>query len=198
MRVLVLVLILIGCGFQSVYSQRTLDSTKFKMHYFGTLLSGVLIGCSNCTTGNQLTASAYLINGLQLTKSFGVGIGVGADSYQQWKTMPFFLHLSQKIAGSKNTLLLQLNSGYAWAWYDRQENTLPNFQQTGGFMIHPALTYQIGIEKWNLKFSVGYKSQVTGYSSRFEYQSFRGLAYNETTVKNEFNRLVLQIGFGWR
>ncbi len=192
------VLLLMGSSIQSVYSQHALDSTKFKMHYFGTLLSGVQIGCSNCTTGNQLTASSYLINGFQLTKGFAVGVGVGADSYQQWKTMPLFIHLSQKIAGTKNALLLQLNSGYAWAWYDRQEYTLPNFQQTGGFMIHPALTYRVGLEKWNLNFSVGYKSQVTSYSSRYEYQSFQGLVYNETTTKNEFNRLLLQIGFGWR
>jgi hypothetical protein len=167
------------------------------MHYFGNLLSGVQIGC-NCTTGNQMTASAYLINGIRLTKGFAVGIGVGADSYQQWKTMPLFVHLSQKIAGSKNVLLLQVNTGYAWAWYDRQEYTLPNFQQVGGFMFHPALTYQIAIEKWNLNFSVGYKNQITKSSTRYQYQSYGGIAYSETTVKNEFNRLVIQIGFGWR
>ena len=39
-----IVFLLIGCSIQSVYSQHTLDSTKFKMHYFGTLLSGVQIG----------------------------------------------------------------------------------------------------------------------------------------------------------
>jgi hypothetical protein len=193
-----IVFLLIGCSIQSAYSQHTLDSTKFKMHYFGTLLSGVQIGCSNCTTGNQLTASAYLINGVQLTKGFSIGIGIGADSYQEWKTMPLFLQLSQKIAGTKNRLLLQLNTGYSWAWYDRQEYTLPNFKQNGGLVIHPALTYQLGIEKWTMQFSVGYKNQVTSTSSRFEYQSWGGIAYNETNVKNEFNRMVIQIGFGWR
>jgi hypothetical protein len=112
--------------------------------------------------------------------------------------MPLFLQLSQKIAGTKNRLLLQLNTGYSWAWYDRQEYTLPNFKQNGGLMIHPALTYQLGIEKWTMQFSVGYKNQVTSTSSRFEYQSWGGIAYNETNVKNEFNRMVIQIGFGWR
>jgi hypothetical protein len=180
-----------------LFAQSKIDSAKFRLHYFGTVLSGIQVGCSNCTTGNQLTASAYLINGIQLSKRFAVGIGVGADSYQQWKTMPLFLHLSEKIAGNKNGLLLQLNTGYAWAWFDRQEYLLPDYKQEGGFMIHPAITYQIGLEKWNVNFSVGYKSQVARYSWRYTYQTFQGSSYNETIAKNEFNRLVVQIGFGW-
>lgn len=181
-----------------LFAQSKMDSAKFKKHYFGTVLSGIQLGCTNCITGNQLTASAYLINGLQFTKRFSVGIGVGADSYQQWKTMPLFLHLSEKIAGTKNGLLLQLNVGHAWAWFDRQEYTLPNFKQEGGLMVHPAITYQVGLEKWNLNFSVGYKTQPASYSTRYEYQSFQGMQYYDTNIKNEFNRLVIQIGFGWR
>jgi hypothetical protein len=181
-----------------LFAQSKMDSAKFKKHYFGTVLSGIQAGCTNCITGNQLTASAYLINGVQFTKRFSVGIGVGADSYQQWKTMPLFLHLSEKIAGTKNGLLLQLNVGHAWAWFDRQEYTLPNFKQEGGLMVHPAITYQVGLEKWNLNFSVGYKTQPASYSTRYEYQSFQGMQYYDTNIKNEFNRLVIQIGFGWR
>lgn len=181
-----------------LFAQSKMDSAKFKKHYFGTVLSGIQLGCTNCITGNQLTASAYLINGVQFTKRFSVGIGVGADSYQQWKTMPLFLHLSEKIAGTKNGLLLQLNVGHAWAWFDRQEYTFPNFKQEGGLMVHPAITYQVGLEKWNLNFSVGYKTQPASYSTRYEYQSFQGMQYYDTNIKNEFNRLVIQIGFGWR
>jgi hypothetical protein len=186
------------CSTNSLLAQEKIDTRKFRMHYFGNVISGVQIGCSNCTTGNQLTASAYLINGIQLTKRFAVGVGVGADSYQQWKTMPLFLHLSQKIAGNKNSLLLQLNAGYSWACFDRQEYTPPNYKQEGGFMTHPAIAYRVELEKWNLIFSAGYKNQVTHSSSRYEYQSFQGIVYNETNIKNEFNRVVLQIGFGWR
>ena len=182
----------------SLFAQSKMDSAKFRKHYFGTVMSGIQVGCTNCGTGNQLTASAYLINGVQFTQRFSVGIGVGADSYQQWKTMPLFLHLSEKIAGSKNGLLLQLNVGHAWAWFDRPEYTLPNFKQEGGWMVNPAITFQVGLEKWNLNFSVGFKTQPASTSSRYEYQAFQGTQYYETNIKNEFNRLVIQIGFGWR
>jgi hypothetical protein len=182
-------------------AQSRTDSSKFRMHYFGMVLSGVQIGCSNCVTGNQLTASAYLINGVQLTGRLAVGVGVGADSYQQWKTLPLFLHLSEKIAGKKNALLLQLNIGHSWAWFDRQEFTLPNYKQEGGLMVHPAITYRIALEKWNVNFSLGYKNQPASYSYRNEWQNFQRFApnyYYQTTIKNEFNRLVIQVGFGWK
>ncbi|MFM7853103.1 MAG: hypothetical protein ACKO96_14585, partial [Flammeovirgaceae bacterium] len=107
----------------------------FRMHYTGSVWSGLQIGCTDCYTGNQITASAYLINGLQITKRFNAGIGIGADSYQQWKMMPLFLSVSEKLAGKKNGLLLQLNIGHAWAWLDRQQYPLPNFSQEGGLMI---------------------------------------------------------------
>lgn len=189
---------IIGFISTPLFAQSKIDSAKFSMHYFGTVLSGIQVGCTNCSTGNQLTASAYLINGVQLSKRFSVGVGIGADSYQQWKTMPLFLHLSEKIAGNKNALLLQLNMGHAWAWFDRQEYTLPNYKQEGGLMVHPAITYQIGLEKWNLNFSVGYKNQPARYSYRYDYQTSQGITYTEYNIKNEFNRLVIQIGIGWR
>ena len=170
----------------------------FRMHYTGTMMSGLQVGCTDCRVGNQINASAYLINGVQLTKRLNVGVGIGADSYQQWKVMPLFLSVSEKLVGNKNSLLLQLNVGHAWAWVDRQQYLLPNFSQQGGLMVHPALVYQIGMEKFNLNFSIGYKRQLASYSSRWEWQTFQGLIYNETTVRNEFNRLVLQIGFGWK
>ena len=86
------------------------------MHYTGSVMSGVQIGCTDCSVGNQINASAYLINGIQFTKRLQVGVGIGADSYQQWKTMPLFLSVTEKLIGKKNGLLLQLNVGHAWAW----------------------------------------------------------------------------------
>lgn len=171
---------------------------SFRIHYTGTVMSGLQIGCTDCSVGNQINATAYLINGVQLTKRLNVGVGIGADSYQHWKVMPLFLSVSEKLTGNKNALLLQLNVGHAWAWVDRPQYPLPNFSQQGGLMFHPALVYQIGMEKFNLNFSVGYKRQNASYSNRWEYQTFQGLTYNETTVRSEFNRLVLQIGFSWK
>lgn len=177
---------------------QTLANDDFRIHYTGTVMSGLQVGCTDCSVGNQINASAYLINGVQLTRRLNVGVGIGADSYQQWKVMPLFLSVSEKLVGKKNGLLLQLNIGHAWAWVDRQQYPLPNFSQEGGLMIHPAVVYQIGLEKFNLNFSFGYKRQMAGYSSRWEYQTLQGLIYNETTVRNEFNRFVMQIGFGWK
>lgn len=182
----------------NIAAQSNLESERFKPYFVGTLSSGVQVGCGNCATGNQLSVSAYFINGLQFTRRFAVGIGVGADSYQQLKTLPLFIQLSEKLVGKKNGLFLQLNAGYAWAWYDRTEYTLPNYNQIGGIMIHPAIAYQIGVEKINLIFSIGFKRQIASYSYRYDYQNFAGVVYNEYIAKSELNRFVLQIGFGWR
>ncbi|MCA4898502.1 MAG: hypothetical protein ACK514_18940 [Bacteroidota bacterium] len=193
--------ILLCCFFCSagcVIFAQGLPTGDFKMHYTGSVMSGVQIGCTDCSVGNQINASAYLINGIQFTKRLQVGVGIGADSYQQWKTMPLFLSVTEKLIGKKNGLLLQLNVGHAWAWVDRQQYPLPNFSQQGGLMIHPAVVYQIGLEKVNLYFTVGYKRQIASYSSRYEWETLQGAAYHETTVRNEFNRFVVQIGFGWK
>jgi hypothetical protein len=177
---------------------QSLLAQDFRMYYTGSVLSGLQIGCTDCSTGNQITASAYLINGIQITKRLNAGIGIGADSYQQWKVMPLFLSISEKVLGKKNGLLIQFNIGHAWAWFDRPQYPLPNFSQQGGLMIHPALVYQINLEKFNLNFSVGYKQQTASYSSKWEWQTTQGWMYNETIVRNEFNRMVMQIGFGWK
>lgn len=197
MRLFVLAFALL-CGVH-INAQSTRDSLRtFKIHYAGALLSGVQAGCVNCSLSTKLTSSSYLINGVQLSKRFFTGVGVGIDSYEQWKTMPVFLHLSEKIAGRKNGLLIQLNTGYASAWLDKSINNFPGIKQEGGWMIHPAITYQLQAEKWKIFFSAGYKTQRASYSYRNEWQTFAGGGYNAFEVTNELNRVVLQIGFGWR
>ena len=198
--------IFIFCFFSlmDISAQGKIDSTKFRPHYMGMMLSGMQIGCNDCTLGKRLTASAYLINGVQLSKRFSVGVGIGADGYDHWKTMPLFLHLSERISGNKNGLLIQLNAGHAWAWWDVNENNLPNFNQQGGVMIHPAITYYVNLEKWKIFFSVGFKTQVASYSYRYDYRytvspvNGNKDTFSEYTVKNDLNRAVFQIGFGWR
>ena len=170
------------------------DTTQFKIHYYGMFLNGAQIGCTACDLDNKVTVSAYLINGAQLSKRFSSGVGVGFDSYDQWKTMPFFLHLSQKIAGRKNGLSVQLNGGYSFAWMDKPGYELPNLKQQGGLMLHYALTYQYELEKKRLLFSVGMKQQAVSYSYRYEWST----QYNQTSNILDLNRFVVQVGFGWK
>jgi hypothetical protein len=170
------------------------DTTRFKAHYFGMYLSGVQIGCTDCDLNKKVTVSAYLINGVQFSRRFSTGVGVGFDSYEQWKTMPVFLHLSQKVIGRKNGLSVQFNGGYSFAWMDKLGYELPNFKQRGGLMVHYALTYQYELEKVRLLFSVGMKQQTVSYSYRYEWTS----QYNQTNNILDLNRFVAQVGFGWK
>jgi hypothetical protein len=170
------------------------DTTRFKPHYYGMFLNGAQVGCSNCDLDNKVTVSAYFINGVQLSKRFSTGIGVGFDSYEQWKTMPVFLHLSEKVIGRKNGLSVQLNGGYAFAWMDKQEYEMPNFKQDGGLMVHYALAYHYELEKIRLLFSVGMKRQNVSYSYRYNWSQ----QFNQTKNSQELNRFVFQVGFGWK
>lgn len=170
------------------------DTTRFRPYYHGMFLNGAQIGCTDCDRDNKVTVSTYLINGVAFSKRFSTGIGVGFDSYEQWKTMPVFLHLSQKVIGRKNGLSVQLNGGYSFAWMDKQGYELPNFKQQGGLMVHYALTYQYELEKVRLLFSVGMKKQTVSYWYRYEWSS----QYDQTKNIQELNRFVVQVGFGWK
>lgn len=191
MRIIfILGILLVG---NSVGAQKK-DSTRFRPHYYGMFLNGAQVGCTNCDLDNKVTVSAYLINGVQFSKRFSTGIGMGFDSYEQWKTMPVFLHLSQKIVGKKNGLSVQLNGGYAFAWIDRQEYEMPNFKQQGGLMVHYALAYHYELEKIRLLFSIGLKRQNVSYSYRYDWSP----QFNQTKNIQELNRFVFQVGFGWK
>jgi hypothetical protein len=191
MRIIfILGILLVG---NSVGAQKK-DSTRFSPHYYGMFLNGAQVGCTNCDLDNKVTVSAYLINGVQFSKRFSTGIGVGFDSYEQWKTMPVFLHLSEKIIGRKNGLSVQLNGGYAFAWMDKQEYEMPNFKQQGGLMVHYALAYHYELEKIRLLFSIGMKRQNVSYSYRYDWSP----QFNQTKNIQELNRFVFQIGFGWK
>ncbi len=192
MRVILSVVILLAVA--TTASAQKKDTTRFKPHYYGMFLNGAQIGCTDCDLNNKVTISAYLINGVQFSKRFSTGIGVGFDSYEQWKTMPVFLHLSQKIISRKNGLSVQLNGGYSFAWMDKLGYELPNLKQQGGLMVHYALTYQYELEKVRLLFSVGMKQQTVWYSYRYEWTS----QYNQTKNIQDLNRFVVQVGFGWR
>jgi hypothetical protein len=170
------------------------DTLKFRSHYFGMFLSGAQIGCTNCSLSKKITVSAYVINGLQLTKRFSAGIGVGFDSYEEWRTVPFFLHVSQKLFGRKNGLCLQLNGGYAIGLKDKLGYELPSYNEQGGLMVHYAITYQLEMDRVRILFSAGMKQQRVTYSYRYEW----GSQYNELKNILDLNRAVIQIGFGWK
>jgi hypothetical protein len=163
-------------------------------------LSGSQVGCSDCSLSNEVTFSVAIINGVQLNKRFAIGLGTGIDTYKQWKTMPIFIQASEKLWGKKNGLHAQFNIGYAYGWMDKLGYTLPNFTEQGGLVVQPALLYQFNSGKFDICFSVGYKYQKVSYSYRNDWSDPTNSTqyYNEARLETVFNRVVFQIGFGWK
>jgi hypothetical protein len=181
-------------GFVVISNAQFKDTIKFKPSYYGSFLSGAQIGCTDCSLSKKITVTASLVNGIQVTKRFSTGLGIGFDSFEQWKTLPLFLHLSYKLLGKKNGLYAQFNSGYAYAWMDKLGYELPNYQQRGGLLMQYALTYQYELGGVRILFSGGFKKQTVSYTYRYDWSSF----YNENKNILDLNRVFVQIGFGWK
>ena len=170
------------------------DSIRFKPSYYGAFLNGAQIGCTDCSLSKKITVTVSIINGIQFTKRFSTGLGIGLDSYEQCKTMPLFLHLSYKLIGKKSGLYAQFNGGYAYAWMDKLGYELPNYQQRGGLLLQYALTYQYELQGVRILFSGGLKTQTVSYSYRYDWSSF----YNANNTILDLNRVFVQLGFGWK
>jgi hypothetical protein len=193
MRPLLLGILLLASQLTSVAQ----DTTKFKPRYMGMFLSGAQLGCTNCSLSNKITFSAQAVNGIQLSKRFSVGLGVGLDTYDQWKTMPVFIHVSQKLMGRKNGLLVQFSSGYAFGFMDKLGYELSDLKECGGMMYHPAIVYQFNYYRLKIYFSAGIKYQTVSYSTSTRYTDFYGSHYSETNYTTDLRRAVFQVGFGW-
>lgn len=195
--------VIIGVVAQSHAGDRDSLSVK-KTEYYFQFQSGMLIGCSSCSDGKQITYSGSTTHGIKIGRKLRAGVGVGLDSYFEWNTMPVFGNVSWDIVGKKNALFAEVNYGAALAAW----RTL-NFQEYGfqyskaGQVYSYSLGYRMKYDKMRISMGVGRKTQFI--TSHYKYPTFywNNNRYVEgdsssKTIKNEMNRLMVYLAIGWK
>jgi hypothetical protein len=167
------------------------------VRYFLAISNGLQSG----EKGTSITTTSALVQGVTYGKRIHAGIGIGFDTYAGWQTMPLFGQLTYDLGGKKNVVFAQVGYGWSHAWTQRAPYTLPTNDQ-GGKMFSAMIGYRIPMEDVKLFIMAGYKFQST--ESVYDYSPLAAVTYpygyqgySQRTEQN-FERLVIAIGFGWR
>ena len=167
--------------------------SKKRITYFNNILAGGLFGESGKGSGLSISTT----HGVRLSR-FTIGAGIGFDSYMDWKAVPVFASVSFDFAKVRqNAFFVQVNAGYADAHRINLEEWPAEYEykESGGEMLSSMLGYRFAAGKFNLYVSAGYKYQ----QARFSYNSAPWSSFSQmpkTSVEENMNRVVIQIGFG--
>lgn len=176
--------------FSSFYASAQPDSTLSRVSGFLSIYSGGLLG--NKGDGTFLSASS--VQGVRY-KRLALGIGIGYDSYFEWRTLPIFASFGYDLFSGKNrAFFVQVNSGYSRAWNPRPDEEVFILEEEGGYFFHPLAGYRVSKEKLSVTVTAGYKIQDLTYAQIPRWQSW-GLT--RVTTSREIRRFSLQIGIGW-
>jgi hypothetical protein len=177
--------------------------------YFFTVQTGSLIGCNDCSRGQEVTFSASTSHGVTVGKKFRGALGVGFDSYNSWQALPIFTSVSWDLIGNKNknAVYIQMNYGWSHPWFIKNgsyNNYLndPYTDVSGGRMINPSIGYRMKYHDLKLSIGVGYKFQRISYKSASYYYGCPMCDVQVPTqtlgVTQDFNRLQLMMSVGWK
>ena len=180
------------CLWLQVSVAKSQDSTLLQrpsLKYYNTLAAGVL----SSGFDEEITGSLATVHGIAMHK-WRLGIGIGIEGYEGWRTIPLFGSLSFDFGRIRNnTFYLQANAGYSFGYYQEEKiEGMANEEDNGGLMLNPMIGYRVGVKKLNVFIAAGYKHQRVDYS----YDWIWGWPMN-TELTKEFNRFIFQIGFGF-
>lgn len=184
--------------------QDTVSAQRY-VTYFFNLQVGTLIGCSDCDEAKEVTLTSSTTHGVALGKKLRAGVGIGLDTYENWKTMPLFGSVSWDVFGTKNTnaLFVQVKYGWSESWINNHDDAYGFTDTGGGRMADIQLGYRIKHRDMNIAFSVGTKFQRV--YSYFEYPNYlyrngevvQGPS-STTTIQQDMSRLSIGVTIGWR
>lgn len=154
-----------------------------------------MVGSSESADEKEFTLSVTTIHGVKFSSGVKLGLGVGLDTYYDLKVFPLIASVSFDQERKRQGLFAQLNSGYSWVEYTKENEEFGEFYETGGFTINPMIGYRITVEDFRIYWQAGYKYQVAEVG--YEYMDWGG-NMQRNSRNYEFNRFVIQLGFGFR
>jgi hypothetical protein len=158
--------------------------------YWNTFAFGALSSDSD----KPMTASLTTTHGIAFGK-WKVGVGLGVEGYEGWRTYRFFGSVSFDFGKVKNNAFyLQLNAGKSLGRKLEEVEGVFNEDEQGGLMFNSMLGYRISTNKVSVCIAAGYKLQRLEY----EFDGYWGWQYGHHSISQEFNRFMLQLGIGIR
>jgi len=127
--------------------------------------------------------------GTRYNRYFGVGIGVGYDSYafdSGERVVPFFTEVSGYLSPKHTTLSYGLAAGYSLAFNNEDFNII---QAKGGLMVHPNIGIRFGKKDVKYTIDLGYRFQKAVFTYRDVWD---GRARNEQRLL--YKRVTLRFG----
>lgn len=177
-------------GLSEIYAQEYANAAAPKNKtagYMGMAEIGFLYG----KTGTQhvISSNAYptvqLFNGYRFHRSFGMGLTLAADFYDNMLITPVALGIRGDVLNRRISPYYSLDAGYGSAKFSNESEHLKN---TGGWMYNPSLGLRVNTGNLSaFTFGIGYKSQIvsrkaTGWHSMVEQRI-------------HYKRLALRMGF---
>lgn len=129
------------------------------------------------------------VGGFQLTRNFGVGLGIGKDNYSSRQgegLYPVFLETRGYLVKNNNAPFYVMRIGYGIAFTSEKFGIT---QAEGGLMVNPAFGYRLGGDKTgNIFFEIGYKYQEQFIERKSTFNS------DVTVIDVKYHRLSISAG----
>src|SRR5690606_38540479 len=157
-----------------------------KPRYYNRTSTGILVGGEH----RYLTGSVTTIHGISVGP-LAVGIGVGIEGYQRWRTVPVFGSLSYHMRDARESGgFIQLNIGHTKCKLIREDELVTHVERDWGFMFSALAGYQIAAGKLMVNVSAGYQRQKL----KGEYSGW--IPYVTQRLEEDADRFVFKIGVG--
>ena len=135
----------------------------------------------------QFGLGVHNIIGYQFNRMFGLGLGLGADTYT-FKTgetiYPLFLEGRGYFKEDINSFFYSLAAGYGFAFKNEGEDIV---KANGGFMVHPSVGTRFGASAdTNVLLDFGVKIQEAHFTREFLFtgeREIKDIIYKRLTVR---------------
>lgn len=162
--------------------------------FYHEFRGGILLGEDNASI------TLHNINGFQFNRFLAPGLGVGFDSYENFRTVPVYAHIKGYIFDRKVSPFYFTDVGYGFAWYKNADNILYKVTDVhGGYYWQVGLGYRISFYNWAMLVTLGYKNQQSGLKYAYSnYQPWMDAASDsnvEVSEKRTLRRVSFSVGF---
>jgi hypothetical protein len=182
--------------YASALAQRdSVITERSRLTYSNSFMVGGLFGKED--TDNTFTAG--MNHGIRYGR-LATGIGLGFDSYTDWRTIPLYGYAAVDFAMIRqNAIYLFVSGGYSKSWYaPEQEDGAPSYDVEYGGNFNAMLGYRIQANQFRIYLATGYKFQSIDYRYGYLYWWDSSRPAPVTSVEMDMHRFVIQLGFGFK
>ena len=194
MKIKLIVLFLMASVSMTWGQSDSLESkrTSTKVIYSNSFMVGGLFG------DDDNTFSAATNHGIRYGR-LTTDLGVGYDSYRDWRAIPFYAYFSFDIAHmGKNALSISVTGGYSDCVYSPKTDLdgARNYESKDGGNYSTMLGYRIPTNQYSIYISAGYKFQRINYSYETYYWYSGSGGPSVAHVQMDMSRVAISLGIG--